>query len=128
IARGEGVTLYLDVTNIGKGPSHETEALLRNLTGDGLLLHAGRFDISNMQPGDRRRVAFTFDVLDSLPDDLAKVQVSVVDQDVRASAAEKISIPIVKGGLAVEPAKGTLRVNERAKMLAQPLASAVSVG
>lgn len=128
VARGEGVTLYLDVTNIGKGPSHETEALLRNLTGDGLLLHAGRFDISNMQPGDRRRVAFTFDVLDSLPDDLAKVQVSVVDQDVRASAAEKISIPIVKGGLAVEPAKGTLRVNERAKMLAQPLASAVSVG
>ncbi len=128
VARGEGVTLFMDVTNIGKGASHETEALLRNLTGDGLLLHAGRFDISNMQPGDRRRVAFTFDVLDSLADNLAKVEISVVDQDLRESASEKVTIPIVKGGLRVEAAQGLARADRRVRVLPQPLNTAVSVG
>ncbi len=128
IAKGEGVTLYMDVTNIGKGASHETQALLRNLTGDGLLLRAGRFDISDMQPGDRRRVAFTFDVLDSLADNLAKVEISVVDQDLRESASEKVTIPIVKGGLKVEPASGLAKVESRTRVLPQPLNTAVSVG
>ena len=32
------------------------------LSGDGLLLHEGRFDISNLQPGETRKVLFTFDV------------------------------------------------------------------
>src|SRR5690606_11437037 len=66
VARGEGLTMYLDVQNTGKGASRETQALLRNVTGDGLLLHAGRFDLSNMQPGETRRVVFTFDVLEAL--------------------------------------------------------------
>src|SRR5262249_23508594 len=86
VARGEGVTLYFDVKNTGKGPSYETQAFLRNLTGDGLLLHNGRFDISNMKPGDTRRVAFTFDVLDTLQDSVAKVQVSVEDRDLQVMA------------------------------------------
>ncbi len=128
IAKGEGVTLYLDVTNIGQGASHETQALLRNLTGDGLLLHAGRFDISNMQPGDRRQVAFTFDVLDSLADNLAKVEVNVVDQDVRVSAGEKVSIPIVEGGLFVKEASGLVSSAERARVLTQPLPTAGVIG
>ena len=56
----------MTVKNVGKGKSFETQANLRNLTGDGLLLHAGRFDVSNMKPGDVEGVAFTFDVLDEL--------------------------------------------------------------
>ena len=66
IELGEGVTIYMNLKNVGKGPSFETQANLRNVTGDGLLLHAGRFDVSNMKPGEIRNVAFTFDVLDSL--------------------------------------------------------------
>jgi carboxyl-terminal processing protease len=128
ISKGEGVTLYLDVTNIGQGASHETQALIRNLTGDGLLLRAGRFDVSGMQPGDRRRVAFTFDVLDSLADNLAKVEVSVVDQDLRTSASEKISIPIVKGGVFVKQIEGNAKVASRINVMSQPLPTARNVG
>ncbi len=62
VQRGEGMTMYLSVKNIGKGRSYETQANLRNLSGDGLLLHEGRFDLSNMQPGEVRHAAFTFDV------------------------------------------------------------------
>ena len=45
-----------------RAAAFETQANLRNLSGEGLLLHDGRFDISNMMPGDVKRVAFTFDV------------------------------------------------------------------
>ena len=62
VQKGEDLTMYLTVKNVGKGRSYETQANLRNLSGDGLLLHDGRFDMSNMMPGDTRRVAFTFDV------------------------------------------------------------------
>ena len=127
-ARGEGLTVYLNVTNTGKGPSRETQALLRNLTGDGLLLHAGRFDISDMSPGEERQVAFTFDVLDTLKENLAKVEVSIVDRDLRVSASEKINIPLVESGLFIEPAQGVVRARTPAPVRSQPLAVSSVVG
>lgn len=128
VTRGEGVTVYLNVENTGQGPSHETQALLRNLTGDGLLLHGGRFDISNMQPGETRQVALTFDVLKSLQDNLAKVEISVVDRDLRVAASEKIDIPIVESGFAVQDSSGWLRAKQEVPVRGQPLAVAGVVG
>lgn len=128
VARGEGLTMYLDVQNTGKGASRETQALLRNVTGDGLLLHAGRFDLSNMQPGETRRVVFTFDVLDALKDNLAKVEVSILDRDLRVSASEKISMPVVEGGLFIEPDTGFVKGKSGANVRSQPLDVAPVVG
>jgi carboxyl-terminal processing protease len=103
--------------------------LLRNLTGDGLLLHNGRFDISNMKPGDTRRVAFTFDVLDTLADNLAKVEVSVVDRDLQVMASEKISIPIAKGGLFINADnKAEVAASSRVTVRDQPLGNARILG
>src|SRR5262249_9875437 len=76
IQKGESVSMYLTVKNIGKGRSYDTQANIANLSGDGLLLHAGRFDISNMNPGDVRRVVFTFDVQDRLADSDATLTLS----------------------------------------------------
>src|SRR5690606_33742849 len=106
----------------------ETQALLRNLTGDGLLLHAGRFDISDLRPGEERQVAFTFDVLSTLQENLAKVEVSVVDTELRVSASEKISIPLVEGGLFVEPAEGLVRATAPVPVRSQALAVSSVVG
>jgi carboxyl-terminal processing protease len=128
ISRGEGISVYFSVQNTGKGASRETQALLRNVTGDGLLLHGGRFDVSNMQPGETRDVVFTFDVLDTLKENLAKVEVSVVDRDLRVSAAEKIVMPVVEGGLFVEPDTGLAKAPVGAVVRAQPLPSASIVG
>jgi carboxyl-terminal processing protease len=91
---GEGLTMYLTVKNVGKGHSYETLANLRNLSGDGLLLHEGRFDLSNMQPGETRRVAFTFDVTHQLADSEAKVDLSISDDDLNEGVAEKIRMAI----------------------------------
>jgi carboxyl-terminal processing protease len=126
--RGEGATLYLTVKNVGKGRSYETQANIRNLTGDGLYLHAGRFDISNMAPGEVREVAFTFDVLDTLGEELAKVELSVTDRDVKAFATEKIVLPIAAKKLSIQPQSGRVRLNADAGVRGQPIGSARVVG
>ena len=95
VQKGEDVTMYLTVKNVGKGRSYQTMANLRNLSGEGVLLHDGRFDLSNMMPGDTRRVAFTFDVGQSLADPEAKVELSIHDEDLREGVVEKVRIPIV---------------------------------
>ena len=128
IAKGEGVTIYLTVKNVGKGQSYETQANLRNMTGDGLLLHAGRFDVSNMKPGEQRQVEFTFDVLDNLTENFASVEVSVADRDLRVVAGEKVKIPIVKTPLAVQKAEGKATAQAAALVRGQPLGAAPVIG
>ncbi len=50
VQSGEWLTMYLTVKNVGKGRSFATMANLRNLSGEGLLLHDGRFDLP-LEPG-----------------------------------------------------------------------------
>jgi carboxyl-terminal processing protease len=107
LQRGESLTMYLTVKNTGRGRSFETQANLRNLSGDGLLLHEGRFDISNMNPGDVRKLQFTFDV-DQLADPEAKVELSISDRDLRESVVEKVRMPFAPP-IAVTPLSGTVR-------------------
>jgi carboxyl-terminal processing protease len=128
LSRGEGGSIYLDVKNVGKGASRETQALLRNLTGDGLLLRAGRFDMSDMKAGEQRHVVFTFDVLDVLKDNLAKLEVSVVDHDLRVVSSEKISIPIASADLVIDPKNDRVVVESDAPVRIQPLAAAPVFG
>jgi carboxyl-terminal processing protease len=115
LQRGESLTMYLTVKNTGRGRSYETQANLRNLSGDGLLLHEGRYDISNMNPGDVRRIQFTFDV-DQLADPEAKVELSISDRDLRESVVEKVRIPFATA-LNVTPASGTVRAGRAGAQL-----------
>jgi carboxyl-terminal processing protease len=124
VSRGEGASIYLDVKNTGKGKSYQTQALLRNLTGDGLLLRAGRFDLSNLQPGETRRVVFTFDALEGLKDDTAKIEVSVVDQDLRVVSNEKIVLPIATAELPIAAATGRVAIKEQVGVRGQASESA----
>ncbi len=111
LERGEGATVYLHVKNVGTGPSYETQANIQNLTGDGLLLKAGRFDISDMQPGQSRHVAFTFDVLKNLQDDELKLSLSVSDRELGVHASEKLSLPVFeeRAALGIKSAKGAYK-------------------
>jgi carboxyl-terminal processing protease len=79
---------------VGKGRSYETQANLRNLSGDGVLLHEGRFVISDMLPGETKKVAFTFDVEPQLADNEAKVELSIADRDLRETVVEKVKMPL----------------------------------
>jgi carboxyl-terminal processing protease len=94
VQRGEGLTMYLTVKNEGPGVSPDTQANLSNLSGDGLLLKAGRFNLGEMKPGDVRGVAFTFDVGKNLADASASVALSIGDVDIGDLTKEKIRIPL----------------------------------
>jgi carboxyl-terminal processing protease len=108
LQKGEGFTFYLTVKNVGKGRSYETQANLKSLSGDGLFLHEGRFDISNMNPGDTKRVAFTFDVEKQLADTEAKVELTIADEDLREVVAEKIRLAVAPP-VALTPSTVVLR-------------------
>ncbi|WP_394842507.1 S41 family peptidase [Pendulispora brunnea] len=128
IQKDEGVTVYLTVRNVGKGRSYETQANLRNLSGDGLLLHDGRFDLSSMNPGETRKVAFTFDVQSQLPDAEAKVELSIADRDLRESVAEKIRMPIA-APIALQAGSGAMRAKgSGAELFESPEGGARLVG
>jgi carboxyl-terminal processing protease len=120
VQKGEQVTMYLTVKNAGKGRSYDTQANIANLSGDALLLHAGRFDISNMMPGDVRRVAFTFDVAPQTAENEVSLTLSVADGDLRAFATEKVKIPI-EPAVQVARASGTVKAGkEGATLLPSP--------
>lgn len=108
LQKGEGATLYLTVKNVGKGRSYETQANLANLSGEGVLLNEGRFDISNMQPGETRRLELTFDVLSSLQEGEAKLRLSVGDLDLHEMASEKVRVA-VEPPVKPQPASGAVR-------------------
>jgi carboxyl-terminal processing protease len=102
--------------------------LLRNLTGDGLLLKNGRFDISDMKPGEQRSVVFTLDVLDVLKDNLAKLEVSVVDHDLRVVSSEKVSLPVVSADMVITSKSDRVEIERDTDARAQPLASSPVIG
>ncbi len=106
--KGESYAMYVTVKNIGKGKSFETQANLRNLSGDGVLLHEGRFDISNLAPGESKKVLFTFDIESQLADTEAKVELTISDRDLRESVVEKVRMPIALPA-AMSAASGTFK-------------------
>lgn len=130
LERAEGATLYLRVKNIGTGASRESQANLENLTGDGLLLRAGRFDLSNMRPEEEREVAFTFDVLPTLRAPEIKVRMSIVDQELGAGASEKLVFPVLdpRKALTLAATSGTREAVRAAPLFAEPSERALLVG
>jgi carboxyl-terminal processing protease len=111
LSKGEGATMYVTVRNVGRGKSYETQVNLRNLSGDGILLGEGRFDVSNMAPGDTRRLALTFDVSPRIDEGEVKVELSIADRDLREVASEKIKIGI-ESSTKIEPASGAVKAKE----------------
>lgn len=90
IEKGEHVRLHLTVKNVGEGASFMTQANLSNQSGDGLLLQAGRFDISGLAPGQERAVTFSFEVQPQLSEEEGALLLSVSDLDLREHVSEKI--------------------------------------
>lgn len=128
LSDGEGATLYLTVKNVGKGRSYETQANLRNLTGDALALYAGRFDLSEMQPGDVRHVAFTFDVVEQLTERTPHIELSVVDRDLRVASQEKVTLPVAQTSVALAKAEGASEVHATASVRVEPADNASIIG
>jgi carboxyl-terminal processing protease len=128
VQRDEGFTMYLTVKNVGRGRSFETQANVRNLSGDGLLLREGRFDVSNLMPGETRKVAFTFDVEPQLSEPEAKLELSISDHDLREAVIEKVRMPVMAPAN-ITAATGAQRAKASGAVLVQaPDAASKSFG
>ncbi len=118
---GEFVNLYLTVRNIGKGKSYETLASLRNLSGRGVLLNDGRFDLKEMKPNEEKTVAFSFEVLPDFDQEEAKLEVAIVDRELSQPAGEKLQIPIRKGSAQkITPRSDNVTIRSGARLLERP--------
>ncbi|HET8939016.1 MAG TPA: MXAN_5808 family serine peptidase [Polyangiales bacterium] len=121
LERGELATVYLRVKNVGQGSSEETVANLRNLSGPGLLLHAGRFQLGELKPGAEQVVAFTFEVMPEFTEPEAKLEVSIGDTVLRESAGEKLKLPVRQAAFPdLAPSTGTLNVADGSSILERP--------
>ena len=127
IQRGEKVSIYLTVKNIGTGRSFDTQANLSNRSGDGVLLRKGRFVISNMKPGDVRHVEFSLDVQKQLREDEVVLSLSVGDRDLREFASEKIRIPVMPA-LTVTTTERNVKTNAAAPLFDNPTGKGTSFG
>jgi carboxyl-terminal processing protease len=126
---GELANVYMRIRNTGKGISRETQANLRNLSGPGVLLHAGRFELGELKPGQETMVTFQFEVLPTFTETTAKLQVSVADGVLREGAGEKLEIPILREPAVpvISTASGSAVLRAGATVLERPDGSAKTI-
>jgi carboxyl-terminal processing protease len=124
----ERATLYVTVKNVGPGRSPAAEANLRSLSGGAVLVRAGRFSLSSMNPGEAREVKFTVDLLKRPPKDVLELELSTLDRELHIVASEIIRLPVPQSGLAVESGSGFSTVATSTQVRKQPLPGADSAG
>jgi carboxyl-terminal processing protease len=91
---GEQVTLYFTVKNVSEVDSFELQANLQNKSGEGVLLHDGRFRRDTLRAGEAWVVPFSFEVLSKFEEKEATLLMGVVDTELGAAVGHKLKIPI----------------------------------
>jgi carboxyl-terminal processing protease len=95
VQRGEQMTLYFTVKNVSDVDSFEVQANLQNKSGEGVLLHDGRFQRDSLRAGEEWVVPFSFQVLPDFADDEATLLLGVLDTEHGAAAGHKLKVPIL---------------------------------
>jgi carboxyl-terminal processing protease len=118
IQKGERQRLRVTVRNAGAGTASEATAVLRNASGDGIVLDRSRHELGKLGPGDSRTVEFDFDVTSSLDGD-AVVELMIWDNVLGVNATEKLKFPVRKAQ-SVTTASGTVEVKKRSPIYDGP--------
>ena len=113
VQAGESFHLKVTVKNVGKGPGLMTSALLKNDTGNGIVVNKGRFELKQLPVGETRTLDFTFDVKKNFDAKEAVLDLSVVDQDLREGVNEKLKFPVASASAGPQAAKGFVRISKK---------------
>ncbi len=117
VQRGEIASVYLRVRNTGQGRTYNTQANLQSRAGQGVLLHAGRFEFNDgIQPEQERLIRFTFEVLPEFERDSVRLEARVADVDLREVMVERIDVPIVASSAAPTARRGRVTVRSGAEI------------
>jgi carboxyl-terminal processing protease len=109
IQKKEAYRLIVTLKNTGAGTAAEATALLRNASGDGVVLDKSRFELGELKPGDTRVVEFPFAVTPKLKGNEMVVEVLMYDNVLGAQATEKLRFA-VRPSVGVVESRGTVEV------------------
>lgn len=128
LQRGESVRLRVLVKNTGQGKAMKPYAMLRNLSGDGVMVNKGRFELEPLSPGEERQIDFTFDVLQELSETVARVELQVYDYALHEGVTDKLSFNVVDNPPQSRESSGVVQLTTDTVVRAGPSSSAMAVG
>jgi carboxyl-terminal processing protease len=109
--RGEEVRLFMRVRNKGKGPAFRTVAQLKDLSGPGIFIRKGRFNLGRLNPGQEKTASFTLWVKPNYSQKNFKLELTVLEDGLREYVSEKLVFPVAEDAQTVSAAKGTVKVS-----------------
>jgi carboxyl-terminal processing protease len=91
VQRGEHYRLQVQIKNTGAGPTQEATVLLRNATGDGVVLDKSRAELKEpLAPGDVRQIEFPLATDATLKGDEMVVELMAYDSALDVQATDKL--------------------------------------
>ena len=91
VQRGEHYRLAVQIKNTGAGPTQEATVLLRNATGDGVVLDKSRIELKEpLAPGQVKELEFPLSTDATLRCDEMVVELMAYDSAVDVSASDKL--------------------------------------
>ncbi|MEK6608181.1 MAG: MXAN_5808 family serine peptidase, partial [Myxococcota bacterium] len=130
VQKGERVRLRVDVRNVGEGKALRVWTTLRNLSGPGIFIHKGRFQLGELEPAPlessppvagtvpaatapptSRTADFDFEVRPEFEEKEFTLELLVYDGVLREYVSEKLRFPLADGaGPAAEAIEGTVEI------------------
>jgi carboxyl-terminal processing protease len=91
VQRGERYRLQVQIKNTGAGPTQEATVLLRNATGDGVVLDKSRAELKTpLAPGEVKEIEFPLSTDATLKSDEMVVELMAYDSALDVQASDKL--------------------------------------
>jgi carboxyl-terminal processing protease len=111
---GESLKLHVTVKNSGLGKSYRTTSMLKNSSGDGVVVNKGRYEIDEILPGASKTMDFTFDLKKGFPGDALFLELTVYDTTLREVVNEKLRFPVTAASAGPQAQTGLVKVTAKA--------------
>ena len=128
IQPGEGITLALDVTNVGTGAALGSSASIRNAGDTNVFIEKGRFKLGEMAPGETKSARFQLELKKGFKGATFPLRLVIIDEPLEEYVTEKLELPVRETAAAtVTQAQTLVRLSEKADLLPAPLQDAKPV-
>ncbi|HVK88114.1 MAG TPA: MXAN_5808 family serine peptidase [Kofleriaceae bacterium] len=129
VQRGEKYKLVVQVKNTGAGPTSDATVLLRNATGDGVVLSKSRFELKDnpIAPNQVRELEFPLQTEATLRADEMIVELMAYDNALDVQTSQKLKFK-VSPSVAGAPARGDVTVRAPVVIRAGASEDSTSIG
>ena len=121
VQRGEDISLWVDVTNVGSGKALDAFSSVRNASDANIFIEKGRFKLGEIEPGQTRSSRFQLEVKKGFKGDEFGLRYAVIDEPLEEFTADKLMIPVAPDNApspAFEPSKAVARLADKAEIFA----------